>query len=39
MRLSNGEVLFNWPLAAHTITAGWYYNDGSAHNAIDLWAK
>lgn len=36
MRLSNGEVLFAWPLEEHIITAGWYYNDGSAHNAIDL---
>ena len=36
MRLSNGEVLFCWPLEEHIITAGWYYNDGSAHNAIDL---
>jgi GH25 family lysozyme M1 (1,4-beta-N-acetylmuramidase) len=38
MRLSNGNVLFSWPLAAHVITAGWTYNDGSAHNAIDLRA-
>ena len=38
MRLSNGEVLFTWPLAAHTITAGWYYSDGSLHRAIDLRA-
>ena len=38
MRLSNGEVLFNWPLAAHTITAGWYYSDGKLHRAIDLRA-
>ena len=38
MRLSNGEVLFAWPLAAHTITAGWYYSDGSLHRAIDLRA-
>lgn len=36
MRLSNGEVLFCWPLEERIITAGWYYNDGSAHNAIDL---
>lgn len=36
MRLSNGEVLFCWPLEEHIITAGWYYNDGSAHSAIDL---
>ena len=38
MRLSNGEVLFAWPLAAHTITAGWYYSDGKLHRAIDLRA-
>lgn len=36
MRLKNGEVLLRWPLALHVITAGFYYNDGSAHNAIDL---
>ena len=39
MRLSNGEVLLGWPLGEHIITAGWTYNDGSAHNAIGLWAK
>lgn len=38
MRLKNGEVLFIWPLVMHIITAGWTYNDGSAHNAIDLRA-
>ena len=38
MRLNNGEVLFAWPLAEHTITAGWYYSDGSFHRAIDLRA-
>ena len=38
MRLSNGEVLFAWPLATHTITAGWYYSDGKQHRAIDLRA-
>ena len=38
MRLKNGEVLFLWPLVLHIITAGWTYNDGSAHNAIDLRA-
>ena len=38
MRLSNGEVLFSWPLAAHTITAGRYYSDGTLHRAIDLRA-
>lgn len=36
MRLSNGEVLFCWPLEEHIITAGWYYSDGSTHSAIDL---
>lgn len=38
MRLANGEVLLCWPLAQHIITAGWTYNDGSAHSAIDLRA-
>ena len=38
MLLSNGERLLRWPLAQHIITAGWTYNDGSAHNAIDLRA-
>ena len=38
MRSSNGDVLLAWPLASHIITAGWTYNDGSAHNAIDLRA-
>lgn len=38
MRLANGEVLLRWPLAQHIITAGWTYNDGSAHSAIDLRA-
>lgn len=38
MRLSNGDVLLAWPLASHIITAGWTYNNGSAHNAIDLRA-
>ena len=38
MRLKTNEVLFTWPLAAHTITAGWYYSDGSLHRAIDLRA-
>lgn len=36
MRLSNGEVLLAWPLAQHIITQGWFYNDGSLHQAIDL---
>lgn len=36
MRLDNGEVLLRWPLALHVITAGFYYNDGKPHNAIDL---
>ena len=38
MRLNNGEVLLAWPLATHTITAGWYYSDGKLHRAIDLRA-
>lgn len=36
MRLSNGEVLLAWPLAQHIITQGWFYNDGSLHQAVDL---
>ena len=39
MFLSNGERLFAWPLSQHIITAGWTYNDGSRHNAIDLRAS
>ena len=38
MRLQNGDVLLAWPLAMHVITAGWTYNSGKAHNAIDLRA-
>ena len=38
MRLKTNEVLFTWPLATHTITAGWYYSDGKLHRAIDLRA-
>lgn len=38
MRKTNGDVLFQWPLADHIITAGWTYNNGSAHNAIDFRA-
>ena len=38
MRLSNGEVLFAWPLSEHAITAGWYYSDWKPHRAIDLRA-
>ena len=38
MRLKTNEVLFTWPLAEHTITAGWYYSDGKLHRAIDLRA-
>ena len=38
MRKSNGDVLFCWPLEKHIITAGWTYNDGSAHHAIDMRA-
>ena len=36
MRLSNGEVLLRWPLDQHILTQGWYYNDGSLHQAVDL---
>ena len=39
MRLSNGEALLKWPLDYHVITAGFYYNDGSHHGAIDLRTK
>ena len=39
MRLSDNTVLMRWPLNNHIITAGWTYNDGSAHNAIDLRAS
>lgn len=35
MRLSNGEVLLHWPLDQHILTQGWYYNDGSLHEATD----
>ena len=38
MRLSNGEVLFSWPLTSHVLRAGWYYTDGSLHRAIDFEA-
>ena len=38
MRTKTGEVILLWPLATHTITAGWYYSDGKLHRAIDLWA-
>ena len=38
MRLSNEDVLFRWPLAQHIITAGWLYNDGSLHRALDFRA-
>ena len=38
MRLSNGDVLLRWPLAQHIITAGWLYNDGSLHRALDFRA-
>lgn len=36
MRLSNGEVLLHWPLDIHVLTQGWYYNNGSLHQAVDL---
>ena len=38
MRLDNGEVCFGWPLTQHVITAGWKYNSGALHRAIDLRA-
>lgn len=38
MILTNGEWLFNWPLAVHIITAGWFYSDGSNHHALDFRA-
>lgn len=38
MTLDSGERLFNWPLAEHTITAGWFYSELSPHRAIDMRA-
>ena len=38
MILHNGDVLFGWPLQSHVITAGWLYNDGSLHRALDFRA-
>ena len=38
MRLKNEEALLHWPLAQHIITAGWIYNDGSLHRALDFRA-
>ena len=38
MILDNGDVLFGWPLQSHVITAGWFYNDGSLHRALDFRA-
>lgn len=35
MKLSNGEVLLHYPLDLHVLTQGWYYNDGSLHQATD----
>lgn len=29
-------MLLQWPLALHVLTAGYYYSDGSLHQAIDL---
>ena len=29
-------MLLHWPLDLHVLTQGWYYNDGSLHQAIDL---
>lgn len=36
MRLSNGDVLMSWPLKKHVISAGWWYNSGILHRAIDF---
>ena len=38
MRLENENVLLHWPLAQYIITAGWLYNDGSLHRALDFRA-
>lgn len=38
MRRSDGEVVLEWPLLNHIITAGWTYNNGSAHRALDFRA-
>lgn len=38
MRKNNGDVLFSWATPTHVITAGWTYNDGSKHQALDLRA-
>lgn len=38
MRLSNGDVLLDWPLIDHVINQGWKYSDGIQHNGIDLKA-
>lgn len=38
MRLKNGEACLGWPLSQHILTQGWYYNDGSLHQAIDMRA-
>lgn len=35
MRLLNGEVLLHYPLDLHVLTQGWFYNDGSLHQATD----
>lgn len=36
MQLKNGDVVLCWPLALHVLTAGYFYSDGSRHEAIDL---
>ena len=36
MRLNDGDVVLCWPLALHVLTAGYFYSDGSRHEAIDL---
>lgn len=32
------NVCLAWPLAQHILTQGWFYNDGTKHNGIDLRA-
>lgn len=36
--MMNDNICMGWPLACHTITQGWYYNNGAKHNGIDLRA-
>ncbi len=39
MYFSDGTLLLRWPLARHSLTAGWFYPGGAMHGAIDLAAK